>query len=356
MDLLEYFMENKPNNGIFYPRKLSLPIKGSFQLIGARGVGKSTLLVEYLRSQEEKKWLYIDCQDPVFALEDIDSILLEQFVKEEKISIVALDHYFEGFLESLPDTVDIIISSRRKMPSIDLPVYELFGLDYEEFLSFERHPSPSHSFNRFLRAGTLPLSSHKDSSELQKAFRQFFYASFDENESRLMLILAKLQGRRLTTHQIYTYAREYFRISKDWTYHTIKRFVDEKLIYLIPDISQKGASKMVLYDYALSKYLIKDQPFGVTFDAMIALALIKHGFDIDSYGSRGYLAGDEMIIPSPFESQEQAWKKSYNELSKYRKLGIKHIWLITVSEHYSYKLGEITFEGIPFYEWSVVSG
>ncbi len=355
LDLLEYFNTNRPENTIFHSRKLVLPERGSFQVVGARGVGKSALVIEYLQSLSSLDWLYIDCQDPIFALEDIDSALLEQFILEESIDTVVLDHYYEGFLESLPRSVQLILVSRRRLAEVELPTLELFGLDYEEFLSFERDSSPTNSFNSFFKVGTLPLATHKDASALNSAMRQFFYASFGEDESRLMLILARFQGRRLTTHQIYTYAKEYFRISKDWIYRTIKRFEEEKLIFFIEDIDVKGARKMIVYDYALSRYLAKEQPFAITFDAMIALALVKHGFEFSSFGGQGYIVGSELVSPSPFDSEEQAWKKSYNLATKYHKIGIKHVWLITISEHYRFELGDISFEGIPFYEWSVVN-
>ncbi len=355
MDILEYFYENKPKNTIFYPRKLSLPDQGSFSLIGARGTGKSTLIIEHLNSLKPKNWLYIDCQDPAFALEDIDTDMLEAFVQEEGITTVVLDHYYDGFLERMPRTEKLVVVSRRAIGKIDLERYELFGLDYEEFLSFEKGVLPAHSFNRFLKVGTLPLAAHKDSSALSSALRQFFYAAFGEDESRLMLILARFQGRRLTTHQIYTYAKEYFRISKDWIYRTIKKFEEEKLIFFIEDTDIKGARKMIMYDYALSKYLSKEQPFGVTFDAMIALALIKHGFALLSFGNNGYITGDELISPSPFDNEEQAWKRAYERIPLYKKRNLKKVWLITVSEHYRFELGGVMFEGIPFYEWSIVN-
>jgi predicted AAA+ superfamily ATPase len=80
MSLLESFFNNHVENSRFFPRKVSLPDTGSYHLYGARGVGKTTLVIESLQSLPEDSWLYIDCQDPVFALEDIDDVLLDAFV------------------------------------------------------------------------------------------------------------------------------------------------------------------------------------------------------------------------------------------------------------------------------------
>ena len=355
MHLLESFRTIRINNTTFSPRKLTLPITGSFHLYGARGVGKSTLVIDFLQSLPEESWLYLDCQDPIFALEDIDSDHLNAFLDEEEITTLVLDHYYDGFLETLPDPERLIVVSRRPQPQFGLPSYELYGLDYEEFLSFDRNHTPTTSFNRFLKVGTLPAMAQRELTALDTTLRPFFFASFDEDESRMMLILARHQGRRVTTHQLYRHAREYFRISKDRVYRTIKRFEKEKLIFFIEDVEGKGARKMILYDYALARYLSKEQPFPVTFDALIALALIKHGFSFATTGNRGYLLDETLILPAPFETEQQAWKYVYNRITLYRRHGVAHVWIVTVSNRFTFTLGRITFEAIPFYEWSIAN-
>ncbi len=355
MHLLESFLTIHIQNPTFSPRKLTLPDTESFHLYGARGVGKSTLVIDYLQSLPEESWLYLDCQDPIFALEDIDSDHLSAFLEEETITTLVLDHYYDGFLEALPEPEQLIIISRTAQPQLGLPGYELYGLDYEEFLSFDRDHTPTTSFNRFLKVGTLPAMAQRELTALETTLRPFFFASFDEDESRMMLILARYQGHRVTTHQLYRYAREYFRISKDRVYRTVKRFEEEKLIFFIDDIEGKGARKMILYDYALARYLSKEQPFPVTFDALIALALIKHGFSFVTTGNRGYLLGNTLILPAPFDTEEQAWTYMYNRVNLYRKLTVTHVWIVTVSNRFTFTLRDITFEGIPFYEWSIVN-
>ena len=355
MHLLESFFNNRVKNTTFHPRKLLLPSEGSFHLYGARGVGKSALIIDYLQALPADSWLYIDCQDPIFALEDIDSRLLAEFLREEAISTLVLDHYYDGFLEQLPQANRLIVVSRLPQPELALPTRELFGLDYEEFLSFDRDHSPTQSFNRFLKVGTLPSMALRDLGALETTLRPFFFASFDEDESRMMLILARYQGHRLTTHQLYRFAREYFRISKDRVYRTIRHFAEEKLIFFIENAEGKGAKKMILYDHALASYLSKQQPFAVRFDSLVALALIKHGFAFGALGKRGYLYGDELIIPAPFETQEQAWTQAYKHIPLWRKHAIRHVWIVTVSNRFRFELGGIVCEGLPFYEWSIVN-
>jgi len=356
MHLLEYFQELSPQNALYRERKLRLPEDISFLLAGARGTGKTALILSYLGGLPEDIWIYIDCQDPIFALEDIDSDTLEAFIKEEGIETLVLDHYYEGFLEHLPRCFQLILVSREMLPAITLPAYTLYPLDYEEFLSFDRGSSPSSSFNRFLKAGTLPVVTDINLLSLSQQMRCFFYSSFDEDESRLMLILARYQGHRVTTHQLYSYAKEYFRISKDWVYRTIKRFTEEGLILFIDDIEGKGARKMILYDFALSKYLSKSQPFPITFDAIVVLALFKHAISFRALGIHGYLIHDsELIVPSAFENEENFWQRSYNKVQRYKKHQIRKVTVVTVSNSYRFTLNGIIFEAMPFYEWSILN-
>jgi len=356
MDILDVFYRERVRNRRFHPRKLTLPEYGSFQLYGARGVGKTALVIAWLNALGSAAWLYIDCLDPVFALEDIDVTDLEAFAAEEGITTVVLDHYYEGFLDRLPQVEQCIVVSRTLLPDTGSTAYELFGLDYEEFLSFGSDRSATQSFNRFLKVGTLPALAYEDSGTLPVAMRGVFWGAFHADESRLMLILARFQGRRVTAHQLYTYARESFRISKDWLYRTLRQLEREKVIFFVADRLTKGGRRMFLYDYALSAYLHRGQSFAVTFESMVVLALIKHRFAFEALGSYGYrMGGGMLILPAPFVSEEEAWRQMYDRIAILRQHGIISVALVSVANRYRFELGEIVFEGIPFYEWSVVN-
>ncbi|ADV45368.1 ATP-binding protein [Nitratifractor salsuginis] len=358
MDILDYFYDLKPVPNPFYPRKLQLPEEGSFYLHGPRSSGKTALILHWLQAFTPESWLYLDAQDPAFALEDIDTALLEGFLKEEGISLLVIDHWYEGFLERLPRVSRLVLVGRTPLPpSLSLPSFELFPLDYEEFLGFDRSSAPVQAFNRFIKLGTLPPLALETPASALLRMREFFYATFDDQESRLLLILARFQGRRITAHQIYTTAREYFRISKDWTYATLKRFEEEKLIYLLPDLEKGPGKKLILYDFIFTRYLNKYQPFPATFDAMVALALLKHQRPFAVAGSLGYRLEDrnELILPSPFEGEDQFWKRAQQLYPKFVKTEVGKVWVVTVSNRYRFSLGTIEFEAIPFYEWSILN-
>jgi predicted AAA+ superfamily ATPase len=355
MKLLEYYQNQAPNSENFVPRKCQLNLTRNINLYGVRGAGKTSLVLDYLQEQENK-YLYIDCDNPNLILNNIEVLELKNYLKNNQIKILILDHYQEELHFDMP-TLEIkyIIITRKAIFLENQHHIELFPLDYEEFLAFEQTSMHNKSFNNFLRSGTLPLLARNPKNH-SHAMKLFFQSAFDNQEQKLLLILAKHHTKHLTTHQIYTFAKEQFKISKDWLYKTIKTYKEEKLLIFIDDHYQKSGKKMLLFDFAFAKYLTLGQPFILQFDTMIALALMKHHIKVETLGIHGYLTkNQEIIIPAPFESEESLWVKSQQKFSLYKKYNIKKVTIITMSNHYEYSIEKLVFEALPFDEWSVIS-
>ena len=355
MQLLEYYQNQLPNSDFFVPRKSHLPTEGDINLYGVRGAGKTSLLLDYLSQAVQEQVLYIDLEDPNLIFNTLDTLTLQHYIDKHSIHILVLDHYEEGMLTTFPNVIQLILVTRIPMNDKNFLAVELFPLDYEEFLAFENTSAQNRGFNHFLRSGTLPLLARSQKNS-QHAMKTFFQSSFDIQEQKLLLLLAQHHTKHLTTHQIYTFAKEKFKVSKDWLYKTIKRFTEEKLILFIDDRYQKSGKKMLLFDFAFAKYLTLGQPFILQFDTMIALALMKHHIGVQTLGIHGYITEeDELIIPAPFESEESLWVKSQNKFSLYKKYGIKKVTIITVANAYEYTIEKLHFEALPFDEWSVIN-
>jgi len=355
MDLLEYYQNQHPVNDNFIPRKCQFPPNGDINLFGVRGSGKTTIVLDMLVEENEDTVLYIDLEDPNLIFSPLSIVSIQHFIDKNGIKLLVLDHYEEGILPSLPNVERLIVLSRIKLLNEFLTPIELFPLDYEEFLAFETSTAHNKGFNHFLRSGTLPglARSQKSSSQAMKTFLQ---SSFDNNEQKLLLILAQHHTKHLTIHQIYIYAKEKFKVSKDWLYKTMKLFTEEKLVLFIDDRYQKSGKKMLLFDFAFAKYLTVGQPFIMQFDTMIALALMKHNIDVQTLGIHGYVTKEnELIIPAPFESEESLWVKSQSKFSIYKKHNIKKVTIVTVANTYKYHIEQLYFEALPFDEWSVIN-
>lgn len=355
MELLEYFQNQRYVTENYIPRKCQLPLNENINLYGVRGAGKTAIIFDLMQEENEGTTLYIDMEDPNLIFHTISTFSLQQFIDREGITMLVLDHYTKGYLPSFPNVSKLIVLSRIPLQQEDLHPVELFPLDYEEFLAFESSTTQSSGFNHFLRSGTLPLIAKSQKTHLQ-AMKTFLQSSFNENEQKLLLILAQHHTKHLTTHQIYMFAKEKFKVSKDWLYKTMKDFTEEKLVLFIEDRYQKSGKKMLLFDFAFAKYLTIGQPFIMQFDTMIALALIKHRIEVKTLGIHGYITvKDELIIPAPFESEESLWVKSQSKFSIYKKYGIKKVTIVTVANSYEYTIEKLHFEALPFNEWSVIN-
>lgn len=355
MELLQYFYTQPLATESYLPRKGELPEAKRINLHGVRGSGKSVFLFNHLSQLEKQEVLYIDCQDPNLTFTPLQSPLIEEFVEKNSISLLVLDHYYVDLLERFPKSVSLIVVTLEPLGCEGFESLALFPLDYEEFLLFERGGHQGTSFKHFLKLGTLPMMARSPKSGTLP-LRSFFFASFDAQERSLLTLLALYQTKHMTIHQIYTFAKERLKISKDWLYRTIKRFEREGVIFFIDDIYQKGGKKLVLFDFAFGKYLSQGQPFMTQFDTMVALWLIKNTIPFSTIGIHGYaLPNGRLVIPAPFESEESIWKKSHTKFSLYREFGITEVIIVTVANQYRYEIKGISFEAMPFYEWSIVS-
>lgn len=354
MELLEYFHAQHHQNEKYIYRKTEIPPTGDINLFGVRGAGKSTMVINHLQEEDEKLMLYIDMEDPNLIFGTITSLRLQRYIDRNGVTLLVLDHYVTGYLDRFPNVDRLVVVTRLPLDDTQFIPLELFPLDYEEFLAFESTPSATNAFNHFLKSGTLPAMarSHR-STTLQ--MKQFWQSHFTQNEQKLLLILAQHHTKHLTIHQIYTFAKEKFKISKDWLYTTIKTYTKEKLLLFINDRYQKGGKKMILFDFAFAKYLTTGQPFITQFDAMVSLAMFKHDIEFETLGIHGYITKEnELIIPSPFESEESLWAKSQSKFSLYKQHGVKKVTIVTVANSYEYDIEKLHFEALPFYEWTVL--
>ena len=352
MDLLEYFHDHPPQIEKFVDRKVTLPLSGNINLHGARGCGKSALIAHYL-TVSPYKTLYIDLEDPALILNTLDTLPLQAYIDEFGIDELIFDHYVPGMLERFPRVKRTVVVSRVPLEEKAFVSVPLYPLDFEEFLAFNHGQTSVHAFNRFFKQGTLPALAIAY-KPIRNIWKSFFQHQFTPSEQSLLLILARHNTQTLTVHQLYTFAKEHFKISKDFVYETMQRFQKEGIVYFIDNALRSSGKKMIFYDFAFAKYLAHDQNFNVQFDAMVALTLIKHCIDFRTLGIHGYLTEERtLIVPAPFESEEQFWLKAHQKFSLFKQHRIRHIQIVTVANDYRFDIESIRFEATPFHEWSI---
>ena len=136
-------------------------------IFGARGVGKTTMLLQYLQTllEKNKKALYISLDYPFLSGMDLIE-LVEELVEKENIEYLLLDevHRFRDFslyLKSIYDLFDIKVvytsSSASSLLSAKSDLsrrvthYKLSGFSFREFLNYKyKHSQKSFSLEDIL--------------------------------------------------------------------------------------------------------------------------------------------------------------------------------------------------------------
>ncbi len=356
MELLEYFYDRNNSISTYHQRKFNIPQKDKILVYGSPASGKSSLVLDYMMHYDPEDVLYIDFLDPKFQFRDMMEEDVEGFIQANKIELLILDHYQHEYFEFLPSAKKIIIVSDRfynyeaSFENLELPL-----LDYEEFFSFQKRGSETQIFNLFLRQGTLPALAIQ-SVPKEQLFQNFIQSHFNESEQKLLNVLAHFNGATITTFQLYTYAKERYKISKDLIYKQIQIFNEKRIITFISDKINPSQKKLLFFDFALAKYLTLTQSFPKQFDTMVALSLIKHKIEFNSFGTIGYLTKiHQLIIPAPFQTEESLWKKAHGRFAHYKKNHIQKVYIVTVTNHYEFKIENIEFEALPFYEWIIIN-
>ena len=356
MQLLEYFYDRNNEINSYQPRKFNISDTAKIFIYGSPASGKTSLALDYLMNFNNEEILYIDFQDPKFAFLDIMEEDVQSFVEANEINYLVLDHYSHDYFGTLPEVKQLIILSStdynydKKFKKLNLPL-----LDYEEFFSFQKRGTEKQIFNQFLRQGTLPQLAIQ-STPKEQLFLNFLRSNFSPSEQKLLTVLAYFNGATVTTFQLYTHAKERYKISKDLIYKQIKSLEERKIISFIHDIENPKQKKLLFFDFALAKYLSLSQNFPKQFETMIALSLLKHNVPFNTFGLNSYITkGKNLILPAPFETEESFWKKAHNKFSIYKKQQLTKVSIVTVASNFEFSIENIIFEALPFYEWVVIN-
>ena len=283
MQLLEYFYDRNNDILSYQQRKFNLPEENKIILYGSPSSGKTSLVLDYLMNFDPESILYIDFQDPKFQFRDMMEEDVEGFVEANEIEILILDHYEHEYFEKLPKAKKLIIVSNtyyiygKEFHYLHLPL-----LDYEEFFSFQKRGTEKQIFNLFLKQGTLPQLALQTSPK-EQLFLSFIKSHFNESEQKFLAVLAYFNGATVTTHQIYTHAKERYKISKDIIYKQVKSFQEQNIITFIEEFKSPKQKKLLFFDFALAKYLTLTQGFQRQFETMIALSLDKHNIPFKAF-------------------------------------------------------------------------
>ncbi|MDD5212069.1 MAG: ATP-binding protein [Sulfuricurvum sp.] len=345
----EYYRYDLHNAG-YIERKKSLP-EDSIAIYGITQSGKTSLIKHYLLSHKKSTYLYLDCRDIRLDIHELNAIL-EQFCKENKISILALDNYNSAI--TLFEIEQTILSS--EIP-LELPFLTLHLnlLDYEEFLAFEQKYD-STALGHFFQLGGFPAMHRIPSEERSLYLQKVFTNALDETELAILIQATKMTTQKVSAHNLYERLKVERKISKDKLYVHLQSLFDRRYLYGLEKFNHPSAvKKLYLCDIAIKHALTLQKHFGRVFENLIYLELLKH--EIECYYEEGidfYLpTRAQIILAVPFENEHSLFKKVEALEAFIITHEVKEVIIITMNLESTLSHPIAKIEMLPFAQWAL---
>ena len=316
-----------------YERKIKLKYKNTI-IYGAKGVGKTFLILDFLKDFKGK-FIYIDLNDPREKKLDLSGY-----------DLVILENYNKFF--PLPNTITFLTST-NDLSIRGFEKIELKNLDFEEYFSFDRHQSITHSFNYFLSDGNsselLFLDDFFKAKKLQENLKLMPY-DYD-----ILKFLFSHIGEKFSLYQIYQILKKTKKLSKDKFYKEIETLQKDNIIFFVDKFnSLKAPKKVFSYNFGYKNALTYDKNVLGILENMVFLELDEEVYYLENINF--YLPEkNKIILIYSFISEVQLIEK----LKKLPKnIDFDIIEVITISNEFEIEFKNIKVEVKPFWIWAFV--
>jgi hypothetical protein len=315
-----------------YPRKEKLSFQNTL-IIGPKGVGKTFLILDFLKNFKGN-FLYLDLED-----------MREKEIKYQNYDLVIIENYNHFF--PLPNCVTFL-SSRKGIDVRGFKKIYLKNLDFEEYFSFDRHQSITHSFNYFLSDGNSPellfLDDFFKAKKLQENLKLMNY------DIDILKFLFTHIGEKFSLYQIYQILKKSKKISKDKFYDEMDRLQKDRVIFLVDKFnSLKAPKKLFSYNFGYKNALTYAKNLSAILENMVFLELSEEIYYLDKVNL--YLPEKgKIILIYPFISEEGLLDK----LKKLpRNIDFDIIEVVTISNEFELEFGKKVVEIKPFWMWAL---
>lgn len=344
--LLEKILESYPKQtSKIAHRILEIKLESKTCIYGASGIGKTNLILHYCTQEpfNTLKKLYINLLD-VRLNPHKDLIYLKEFIENEKISVLILDHFTQDFNTLItPLKLSFIILIANTPCTLESFVnYAIAPLTFLEFHTLKKLPL-SESLNLYLKHGnTLEnLSEQKKGESIRNITR-------DYTEFWILRNLVLHLGRKISIHQIYTKLKKEGKLSKDRFYEYCKVLQNNQMLFFIHKFEHNLApKKLFFWDFTLKNILSYERDFGLLFENMIFLELHYH-FKAEVFYSDKldfYIPHLSLgILCSPFT---QNLKNRLNKIGKEREF-CDMLLIITLNHEESGESLGMPYKALPF--------
>ncbi len=348
--LLDDYYRHDLHNPNFIERKASLNEENVW-ICGVAQSGKTSLIKNYLLTHKKSSYLYIDCRDVRFNVDELNN-LLQPFCNEHKISILALDNYCDD-IKLFPLTQIILASEHPNTTDFDVLTLNL--LDFEEFLAFEPKYD-STALNHFFLLGGFP-AMHKTPSEDRTLYLQKTLSSaLVDIEMSLLIQASKMVTQKVSAFTLYERLKSERKISKDKLYSCLQSLFDKHYLYALEKFNHPSAiKKLYLCDIAIKNALVIQKHFGKVFENLVYTELVKH--DIECYYDEGidfYLPQrNQIILASPFANEHALFKKVEALEGFIITYQIQEVIVVTMNLENILSHPIARIEMVPFSQWAL---
>lgn len=354
MDILDILYQREFKNINFNVRKVQINDK-KLLLLGPRGAGKSSLIFDYLSQRKKGSFLYIDLND--FRLTDINiSHDLPIFLKKHHISLLVLEHFSFSF--ELPVCLETIITTDEKSKINGFTTAELFPLDFEEFLSFEkRELNIEATFNSYASSGTFPAMQTGLKNDYTKNLQQYIKEIYtqDKIDMTMLKILSSHQARVVSINKLFILLKKNHKVSKDRFYNFTKKLQKKYILFLVEKFDgSKNTKKMYLIDFTIRGVLNFDKDFIKRFENIVFLELVKRNKNIFYTDSIEFYLPNEKkaILTISFLPIDMIKNKIQRLETHFIKYDINTVQIITMGESAEFNQNGITYEILPFWNFA----
>jgi len=355
MKILDHLYEKELRLNRFYPRKVTITHPKTI-LHGPSNSGKTTVLLDYLSNKKKDEYLYIDFND--LRIEQAIFIGLPSFIKNKNIKSLVLDNFDFSF--TIPECSEVIISTNKDIKIDGFKIVDIYPLDFEEFIAFEKRQFDIKSiFNTYATVGTYPLISKSSKDSFVNEFQKLIISQMSSKlELEIFKAFALSQGERVSPFAIFNELKIFHKISKDKFYEILNKFVNEQLIFFLQRYKKPKADKKIyLIDFAIKSILTYEKDFIKRFENIIFLELYKQKEEIyftdmiDFYIPNKNLAIIAMIFV-PKNMIIDKTNRLKNELKSY---DINKVEIITLEDQHEdeFIIDNIRCEIVTFWNWAL---
>ena len=316
--------------------------------------GVSTLIFDHLQNYKKGEYLYIDFNDiRVNSIQIMSQI--DNFIKDKRIVLLILENFDFSF--QIPQCEEIIITTQYDKTINGFKTKDLFGLDFEEFLSFEKKfTAIEQTFNIFANNGTYPQVYTTPSPNKIKVLQQIIASTVDsKKELEILKTLSKHQSAKVSFYQLFKELKEELKISKDMFYHYTKKLQESRHIIMVEKYNRENsAKKLYLIDFAIKNALSFEKDFIKRFENIVFLELYKRGYKLFYTDEIELFLPDENlgIFCIPFLPTNLLRTKIVKRKKYFKKLSVKKIEIITLGNEGSFLDDGILYDIIPFWNWA----